>query len=63
MWQIKDLLANPKLQQIADKYGKETAQVILRWHIQEGAITIPKSVTPSRIESNFDNLGLRADGT
>ncbi|MEK5059593.1 glyoxal reductase [Paenibacillus sp. FSL H7-0326] len=48
------LLDNTTIQVIADKYNKSVAQVILRWHIQQGAITIPKSVTPSRIEENAD---------
>jgi diketogulonate reductase-like aldo/keto reductase len=50
----KELLLDPKLVKIAERYGKEAAQVILRWHIQEGMIAIPKSTTPSRIKSNFD---------
>ncbi|WP_028401168.1 aldo/keto reductase [Ectobacillus panaciterrae] len=49
----KDLLENQQLKQIADKYGKETAQVILRWHVQEGGIALPKSTKQKRIESNF----------
>lgn len=48
-----DLLSNPDLKAIAEKYGKTVAQVILRWHLQEGFVVIPKSVTPSRIEENF----------
>ncbi|UTX48223.1 aldo/keto reductase [Chryseobacterium sp. MA9] len=48
------LLSNPDLQAIAEKYGKTVAQVILRWHLQEGFVVIPKSVTPSRIEENFN---------
>ena len=37
---------------LAKKYVKTPAQIILRWEIQHGIITIPKSVTPSRIEEN-----------
>lgn len=48
------LLSNPDLRAIAEKYGKTVAQVILRWHLQEGFVVIPKSVTPSRIEENFN---------
>jgi len=39
---------------IASAHGKSTAQVMLRWHMQLGNVTIPKSVTPERIESNFE---------
>ncbi|AZA82566.1 aldo/keto reductase [Chryseobacterium lactis] len=49
-----NLLANDSLKAIAEKYGKTVAQVILRWHLQEGFVVIPKSVTPSRIEENFN---------
>lgn len=49
-----DLLNNSELRAIAGKYGKTVAQVILRWHLQEGFVVIPKSVTPSRIEENFN---------
>ena len=48
------LLENKELQSIGEKYGKTVAQVILRWHLQEGFCVIPKSVTPSRIEENFN---------
>ena len=44
----------PTLMQIGMKYGKTPAQVIIRWHLQHGLVVIPKSVTPSRIESNID---------
>ncbi|GAF06457.1 oxidoreductase [Paenibacillus pini JCM 16418] len=37
---------------IAQKYGKTPAQIILRWDIQNKIVTIPKSVTPSRIREN-----------
>jgi len=48
------LLENEVLVKIAKKYGKSTAQVILRWNIDLGIVCIPKSVTPSRIRENFD---------
>lgn len=47
------LLENESLKTIASKYDKTVAQVILRWHLQEGFCVIPKSVTPSRINENF----------
>lgn len=49
-----NLLSNAELKAIAEKYNKTVAQVILRWHLQEGFVVIPKSVTPSRIEENFN---------
>ncbi|WP_354314498.1 aldo/keto reductase [Sporosarcina psychrophila] len=46
------LLDNTDLQEIADKYGKSIAQVILRWDLQNGVITIPKSTKEHRIAEN-----------
>lgn len=40
------------LQQLAQKYNKTVAQIVLRWDIQNGVVTIPKSIKPHRIESN-----------
>jgi len=48
------LLDNEELKKIASAYHKTVAQVILRWHLQEGFCVIPKSVTPSRIAENFN---------
>ncbi|WP_400244521.1 aldo/keto reductase [Niallia sp. JL1B1071] len=48
------LLEEPILVEIAKKYKKSTAQIIIRWDIQTGVVTIPKSVKPHRIAENAD---------
>ena len=48
------LMANPDLQEIAEKYGKDVGQVIIRFEVQEGVVTLPKSSHQSRIKSNLD---------
>ena len=48
------LMADETLAGIGRKYGKTPAQVILRWHLDNGLIAIPKSATPSRIRENID---------
>lgn len=47
-------LADDKLTTIADKYGKSNAQILLRWCIQKGIVTIPKSSHEKRIAENAD---------
>ncbi len=49
--------------EIGRAHGKTPAQVMLRWHLQEGRQVIPKSVTPSRIAENSDvfDFDLTAD--
>lgn len=49
-----DLLKNETLVAIGKKYGKSSAQVVLRWHVQLGHMVIPKSATPERIAANID---------
>lgn len=49
-----DLLSSSLLVAVAEKYGKSPAQVVLRWHIQQGLIAIPKSVHEERIKQNID---------
>jgi len=47
------LLADPVITEVAGRVGRTPAQVILRWHLQQGRIVIPKSVTPGRIIENL----------
>jgi diketogulonate reductase-like aldo/keto reductase len=42
----------PLMQELAAKYDKTPVHIVLRWDIQKGVVTIPKSVTPERIISN-----------
>ncbi|ANF96948.1 aldo/keto reductase [Paenibacillus bovis] len=48
------LLDNEVLQSIGEKYGKSIAQVLLRWDLQSGIVTIPKSIKQERIVQNAD---------
>lgn len=48
------LLDNPVLQEIAERHEKSIAQVILRWDLQHGVVTIPKSTKEPRIKENAD---------
>ena len=55
------LLQHPVLTGIAQRLGRTPAQVILRWHLQQGTVVIPKSVTPERIRQNADVFGFTLD--
>lgn len=50
----KALLEEPLFTKLGKKYGKTNAQIILRWHIQDGNIVIPGSKNPAHIKDNFD---------
>ena len=50
----RNFLDDPVLKKIAEKYGKTTAQVVLRWHLQRDIIAIPKSTHQARIVANMD---------
>ena len=51
---LKGMFNEPVLADVAAKYGKTPAQVILRWNVQQGVIVIPKSVHRERMEENLD---------
>lgn len=52
---------HPVFAKIAAKHGATTAQAIIRWHLDQGFIVIPKSVTPARIAENFNVFGFALD--
>lgn len=43
----------PELEEMASRHGKSVAQIVLRWLYQKGIVTLPKSVTPKRMEGNL----------
>ena len=49
----KGLLDDPVITDIAHRYDKTPAQIVLRWHLAHNRIIIPKSQTPKRIKENF----------
>ena len=55
------LLDHPQIGKIAEKHGRTAAQVIIRWHVEEGLVVIPKSSNPDRIRQNFDVFGFSLD--
>lgn len=50
----KTLLSHPVIEELAEKYVKNPGQIILRFEVQEGVITLPKSTNPERIKSNLE---------
>jgi len=60
--QHSSTLSDPVLRSIGEAHGKSAAQVMLRWHLQQGRSAIPKSVRPARIAENFDIFGFELSG-
>ena len=57
------LLSYPDIVELADKYGKNPGQIILRFEVQDGLIVLPKSTNPKRIAGNIDIFDFeRSDG-
>ncbi|MEV8150610.1 aldo/keto reductase [Arthrobacter sp. NPDC080073] len=57
----RDLLNAPVLAAIGKKHGKTPGQVVLRWHVQEGLVAIPKSANPLRMKENLDVFDFALD--
>jgi 2,5-diketo-D-gluconate reductase A len=57
----RDLLNAPVLSAIGKKHGKTPGQVVLRWHVQEGLVAIPKSANPLRMKENLDVFDFALD--
>ncbi|MFF5662012.1 aldo/keto reductase [Streptomyces griseofuscus] len=55
------LLGDPHVGRIADEHGVSPGQVLLRWHVQLGALPIPKSADPERQRANLDVFGFELD--
>lgn len=54
-------LEDPTIGAIAQKYGKSPAQILLNWNASRGNIVLPKSLTPSRIQSNLDSFDFQLE--
>jgi 2,5-diketo-D-gluconate reductase A len=56
-----DLLNAPVLGKIAQKHGKTPGQIVLRWHVEQGLVAIPKSANPQRMKENLGIFGFALD--
>ncbi|WP_461173663.1 aldo/keto reductase [Arthrobacter sp. Z1-9] len=55
------LLGAPILSQLAEKHGKTPGQLVLRWHVQNGIVTVPKTANPERMRENLDIFDFTLD--
>jgi len=56
-----EIMSDPTIARIAETHGKSPAQVILRWHLDQGLIVFPKSTSPDHIRSNMDVFDFALD--
>lgn len=56
-----DILRDPAVQAVADRYGRSTAQVIIAWHLHHGLSPIPKAADPVHLADNFGATTLELD--
>jgi 2,5-diketo-D-gluconate reductase A len=54
-------LDDPVIARLAAKHGRTPAQIVIRWHLDEGLVAIPKTVRPERLKENFDVFGFALD--
>jgi len=55
------VLDDPVLRKLAAKHGRTPAQIVIRWHLDEGLIAIPKTARRERLPENFDVFGFALD--
>lgn len=55
------LLTHPMVEKIAQKHKSSSAQVLLRWALEQGATVIPKSIQPDRLKANFEVMAMKLD--
>lgn len=56
-----NIVDNRAIGAVAERHGKSIAQVVLRWHLQRGHVIFPKSVTPARVQENFELFDFELD--
>jgi diketogulonate reductase-like aldo/keto reductase len=56
-----EVLGDEAVRELAEKYDKSPAQIVLRWAVEEGVVVIPKSTSPSHIAENIDLFGWELD--
>ena len=56
-----DALAKPLVVELAEKYGRTPAQIVLRWHLEVGNVAIPKSSNPERMRENLGAADFELD--
>jgi len=54
---VRGKFENLVLQELSKKYGKDPAQILIRWSLQHGFVPLPKSQNPDRVRSNIDVFG------
>jgi 2,5-diketo-D-gluconate reductase A len=56
-----EVLRDPTIAEVARKHGRTPAQIVIRWHLDQGLVVIPKSVRAARLRENFEVFDFRLD--